>query len=359
MRSNLIGVALAAVVVAGLGGVGDADAKVKVGKPVQYAGAATVTQALTLVQASAKGDFTGVRRIVIPYFQVEVQSKGGKSESSKAFMSKMQNNVSISYKMVGLEQPAIQALTDRLYAAAVESFKARGIEVIDRADARARSKNYAKLEAAFQPGPKEFSPAGGGKSMIYAPTGMGIYYAGIEGADPTGGMGVFGGFAAMAKGFSNMGATMAEALAPGELDAALVGIRLKIVFVKTDSFKMNGFVEVNGKAVVSVSPVDTQLWIMAPKSQARAGGRVQFQLAAAVLPPANPIISVEDTTSTGRKIDTMLGNLIGGASGTSSYEVENYTVTIDPAKFEAAMGDTLLGTQQMLTDRLVAGRPDR
>lgn len=345
--------ASAALVCAGLAST-SAAAKVKLGKPVQYAGDATIAQSGTLVQPNAKGDFSTVKRIVIPYFQLEVQSQGGKSESSKAFMSSMRNNASISYNIVGLEPAALQSLTDRLYAATIAAFRARGIEVLDRGDARARSKNYAKLEASLEAGPKEFKPEGGGRSVIYGPSGLGMYFAGIENADATGGMGMFGGFAAMAKGFSGMGAAVAEAMVPTELDAALVGIRLKIVFVETKSWKSNGWVEVSGKTAVSVMPLDSQLWIMAPKSQANANGRVQFQLTSAIVPPVNPIVSTEDTTSTGKKVDTAIGNLIGGLSGTSSYEVKDFTVTVDPATFDKVMTDTLSGTQRILIERLAS-----
>ena len=352
MRTPFLTVA-AAVLVAGGASIDPAAAKVKIGKPVQYAGETTIAQAGTLVQPAGKGYFSTIKRVVIPYFQLEVQSKGGKSESSKAFMSSMRNNASISYKIVGLQPEALQALTDRLYTATVAGFRARGIDVLDRAAARARSPNYAKLEASLQAGPREFKPEGGGRSVIYGPSGLGTYYNGIENADVTGGMGMFGGFAAMAKGFSGMGAAMAEAMAPTELDAALVGIRLKIVFVETKSWKSNGWVEVSGKTAVSVMPLDTQLWVMGPKSQAKANGREQFQLTAAIVPPVNPILSTEDTTSTGKKVDTMLGNLIGGLSGTSSYEVKDFTVTIDPAQFDATMNDTLAGMQMMLINRLI------
>lgn len=91
---------------------------------------------------------------------------------------------------------------------------------------------------------------------------------------------------------------------------------------------------------------------MAPRSQADANGRVQFQLTSAIVPPVNPILSTEDTTSTGKKIDTAIGNLIGGLSGTSSYEVKDFTVTVDPATFDKVMNDTLSGTQNMLIERL-------
>jgi TolB-like protein len=119
-----------------------------------------------------------VKRVVIPYFQIEVQSKGGKDASSKGFMSKMKNNVSVTYTIDGVDQAAMQALADSLYANLVTSFKARGIEVIDRKDALPRSKNYAKIEAAYQQTPIEKGMAGGGKSMFYAPTGMGVYFVG-------------------------------------------------------------------------------------------------------------------------------------------------------------------------------------
>lgn len=352
MRTVTIHAARVAIVAA-LVAAGPAVARVKLGKPVQYAGEATVAQAPTLVQPATRGDFSGVKRVVIPYFQLEVQSKGGKSESSKAFMSSMRNNVSINYKIVGLAPAGLQALTDRLYAATIAAFRTRGIEVLDRADARARSPGYAKLEAALEAGPKDFKPEGGGKSVIYGPTGLGVYMAGIENADTSGGgFPMFAGLSALTKSISSMGSVVAESAAPNELDAALVGIRLKVVFVETSSWKLNGFVQVEGRTGVSVMPLDTQLWIMAPKSQAKATGRTQFQLAAAIVPPANPIVSTVDTTSTGKKIDTMLGNLIGGASGTSSSEVQDFTVTIDPARFDAVMGETLAGTQRMLIDRL-------
>lgn len=332
--------------------------KIKVGKPVAFAGPATIAQSGAMVLPSGKADFSGVKRVVIPYFQLEVQSKGGKSESSKAFMSKMQNNVSVTYRISGVEPADLQALTDRLYADLVAAFQARGIEVIDRADARARSKNYAKLEAGFQPGPKDFSPAGGGKSVIYAPTGMGVYFVGIENADTRGGgglgmLGKMAGVGGLVGGFSQAGNALAEVYALTELDAALVGVRLKVAFMDARGFAMNGYTSVSHRAVASVQPVDSQLWIMAPKSLApKTTSRIQYQLAAPILPAVDPVVGLDDTQSSGSKVNEAAGNLIGGLAGTSSYKVEEYTVRLDRGKFAAGMGDAMAGTQVMLVNRI-------
>ena len=63
------GFASGALVALAVGMAMPALAKVKVGKPVQFAGASTVAQAPTLVQPSTKADFSTVKRVVIPYFQ--------------------------------------------------------------------------------------------------------------------------------------------------------------------------------------------------------------------------------------------------------------------------------------------------
>ncbi|HEX8486164.1 hypothetical protein [Sphingomonas sp.] len=147
---------------------------------------------------------------------------------------------------------------------------------------------------------------------------------------------------------------MAEIYALSELDAAVVGMRLKVVFVDADAFKMDGFVSVRHKAAITIEPLDTQMWIMAPASQMAksANTRVSFQLTSPIVPAIDPIVSVDDTMSTGKKIDTTIGNVIGGLTGTSSYKVEQYTVRLDPAKFSAAMGETMSGTQSLLVGRL-------
>lgn len=339
--------------------------KVKVGKPVQFAGAATVAQAPTLVQASSNADFSRVRRVVIPYFQLEVQSTGGKESSSRAFGSRMTNNVRVTYKASGVDAAAMQALADRLYADLVASFRARGIEVVDRAEARARSASYAKIEASHQTAPMERSLAEGARSSYYAPTGMGLYFIGIEDVEngtgrSLGGMGRFGGMfagvAAIGNNLSQMSTVMAEQKAMTELDAAVVGVRIKVAFVETDALRLNGFVQVSHRATIAIQPVDTQLWVIAPPSQMarNAYTRVQYQLGSGIVPSTDAIISVDDTQSTGSRIDTAVGNVIGGLSGASSYSRAEYTVRLDPAIFAATMAETMGATQAMLVDRFRA-----
>ena len=207
-------------------------------------------------------------------------------------MSKMKNNVSVTYTIDGVDQAAMQALADKLYGDLVQSFRARGIEVVDRQAALAKTKNYAKIEAAYQQGPLEKGMAGGGKSMFYAPTGMGLYFVGVENAGNGQAKGL-GGLGGAFGAFSQMGNVMAEIYAVSELDAAIVGMRLKVVFVDTDAFKMDGFVSVRHKAAIAIEPLDTQMWIMAPASQMAkaANTRVSFQLNAPIVPAIGPYVA--------------------------------------------------------------------
>ena len=148
-----------------------AHADVKIGKPVQAAEA--TLDAIKL--DGGRADFKMVRRVVIPFFQVEVQEKLAKNAKSKELFGTATANVRADIKVQGLADTDVQPLVDAAYKQFVDKLTAAGVEVIPLAQAAAASPRLAKLVAAMKPAPVTVDTAGGGRSRFYTPSGRGFW----------------------------------------------------------------------------------------------------------------------------------------------------------------------------------------
>jgi hypothetical protein len=325
MRSFILAAALVCAAAPAL-------ADVKIGQPLP-ADAVTL-DAIKL--DGGKADFRMVKRVVIPFFQVEVQEKLAKNATSRQLFGNATANARADIKVQGLADADVQPLVDAAYRRFVARLAASGIEVVPLDRAMAASPRFAKLLSGTKPAPITTDTAGGGRSRFYTPSGMGFYFYGGD----TRQSGVFA-------AFGQMGAATDEAYALIELkDIAMVGLRTTINFVQAQSSdsswfgRRGGEARIDSKAAAAITPDSTRAWVepgmaLSPKSP----NRVSYVLANALIPAVNPVISYAETTSAGKKAGNVIGSLIGGlAGGGSSFDYRDYTVVIDGPRFTDGIG---------------------
>ena len=324
-----------------------AHAEVKIGKPI--AAAEATLDAVKL--DGGRADFKMVRRVVIPFFQVEVQEKLAKNAKSKELFGSATANVRADIKVQGLADTDVQPLVDAAYRRFVDKLTAAGIEVVPLATAAAASPRLAKMVAAMKATPVTVDTTGGGRSRFYTPSGLGFYFYGGDERQS----GMFG-------GFSQMGSATDEAYALAELkDMAFVGLRTTISFVQAKSsdtswFGRNGgAAQIDSNAAAAISPDATRAWVnpgmaLSPKSP----NRVSYVLANALVPPVNPVVSYKDTTSTTGKAGNIAANVIGGLlGGGSSFDYRDYTVVIDGPRFREGIGAASANVADLMGSAIV------
>ncbi len=118
---------------------GAAHAEVKIGKPLPAAEATLDAVKLD----GGRADFNMIRRVVIPFFQVEVQEKLAKNAKSKELFGTATANARADIKVQGLSDADVQPLVDAAYKRFVDKLTAAGIEVVPLATAAAASPKLA------------------------------------------------------------------------------------------------------------------------------------------------------------------------------------------------------------------------
>jgi hypothetical protein len=291
-----------------------------------------------------KDDLHGSRKIVAPFFQVEFVT-GSKASSVRGAAS-----VSQTYSLTGLSPLDMQAITDALYDRFVADLTAQGFTVIPLDQAKAASPSLTKLLSSAKSAPYTDKVADGGTASFFTPHGMPIYFH--QGDPELGGM-------------ANVGsrAHWDQPAAAKELDATLIGARFAVTFVEqtTHDKAILGFrgsnARVNSNVDLSIDAVSTHMWVTAPKNQARLVGQpvepVRFVLASPLILPDDPIVSAAESTTASQKRGDAAGLAVGMLLGGGyNAKTKAYTVTVDPVKYRAGVGDALAGVSHSFVETL-------
>ncbi len=283
-------------------------------------------------------DLHGSHKLVVPFFQVEFVT-GSKASSVRGAAS-----VSQSYNLNGLSPLDMQAITNTLYDKFIADLTAQGFTVMPLDQAKAASPNLTKLLSTAKPAPYFDKVADGGTASFFTPHGMPIYF---HQSDPELGS------------FANVGsrAHWDQPAAAKELDATLIGARFTVTFVEqsTNDRAILGLrgstARVNSNVDLSIDAVSTHMWVTSPKNQAKLIGQpvepVRFYLAAPLVLSDDPIVSAVDSTTSAQKRGDAAGAAVGMLLGGGyNAKTKAYTVTVDPAKYRAQVGDALAGVGQ-------------
>lgn len=317
----------------------------KPGKPVDYvAGAAVGPEMLKRI---GKDDASRVKRVVIPYFQVQFVTASKKS-SNRAWAS-----LSQSYSLEGISPADMQAIADDLYDKFVATLGAQGISVVGLDEAKAASPNLTKLLSTAVPAPFAGKTSDGTTSTIATAKGLPIYF---HISDPERGS------------MANIGsrAYWDQPAAAKELNAALVGVRIAVNFVEQSSSDKRGLLgmrsstaKVKSQVALTVEPISTHLWIAGPTHQASITGMfvepTRYYLTSPLILPTDSVVSVEDSTTVGQKRSdvavSVVGALMGGFQKAST---KSYVVTVDPARFRSDVGSAMGAVDVALANQTAA-----
>lgn len=320
-------------------------ANAKPGKAIDYAAGAPL--APDLLRRIGKDDASGVKRVVIPFFQVQFITDSKKS-SNRQWAS-----LSQSYALAGLSPGDMQAIADDLYDRFVATLAESGITVVALDEARAASPNLVKLLAKAQAAPFEGKTGDGTASTFVTPKGLPIYF---HISDPERGS------------MANIGsrAYWDQPAAAKELNAALVGVRIAVNFVEQQSSDKRGLLgirsstaKVQSQVTMSVEPISTHVWIAGPTRQASIVGQpvepTRYILTSPVVVPSDSVLSVEDATTAGQKRGDKIA-MIGGAllGGFRKSSTKSYVVTVDPARFRTDVGGAMASVDVALANQAAA-----
>lgn len=321
----------------------------KVAKPVAFAPTAEHdADAPALVWVNKPGSAKGVRRVVIPFFQVQFVVDSDTSASVVGASSKM---------MVRLQGPTpeqMQAITDRLYARLLADLAAAGLTVVLPDEARAFP-SFARLQDGGKPSGTKVDGHQGVNSLFFAPTGMTFYFLPTQDVAHTG-AGSFG-------GFSTAMIPPKEQALMAESGAAVLGFRAVVDFAQlsnNDRAPLRMFrstARTGAKAAIAIRPIATQLWLMTPAAKPGVTdmqNRMRLEVQAPLMVDTDAITSMTDARTRGDKRGQAIGNALGVLMGGGISKLAKYDVTVDPAVWERDVEAALTGVERMFVTRLKA-----
>lgn len=303
--------------------------------------------AAALIWVNKPGAAKGIKKVVIPFFQVQFVVNS--DTSSVAGMASSKTMV----KLVGPTRDQMQAITDRLYAKLLTDLTAAGLSVVGAQDARAYP-NFAALQDGGKPSGSKIDGHEGVNSLFFAPQGMTFYFLPTQDVAYTG-AGSFG-------GFSTAMLPPREQALMDESGAAVLGFRAVVDFASlTNNNKKSPFRLLRSKAKtaaeagIAIRPIATQLWLMTP--QAKPGvtdmmNRMRFEVQAPLLIDTDAITAMTDARTGGDKTSETVGNALGMLMGGGISKKRKYDISVDKALWEKDVEASLQSVETMMMVRL-------
>ncbi len=322
-------------------------------KSVEFQADNPAAAAIHLTSMQLEG-LKGVRRIVVPQFQVEYVMR------SQGLTRKERNQVTVEYSVAGISDAALQAVTDKLYARFVEGLRSAGLEVVSDQDLRG-TQAWSKLAAVAKPSATELKSESGVARMITAGAAPYYFYPGDTHL----------GVSAVGWGFTQ--AHMTEQALSKELDAAVMTVHLVVGIRETDKHSQAFALVRTASSFVG----DPKLNIEAPSSAlyiANAGrtggvmkptGRAGFAVKTDLLfqedvlgPTLKDASGVSNTAgnalSSAMFAGNLLANMAGGGIGMKLYKSYKFESSPAEADYIAAVDRNLSGFQDALLAQLKA-----
>lgn len=322
----------------------------KIGKPLLFDPSADHAADTSFLWVNSEGGAKGVTRVVIPFFQIQFITESDASATA--------NKGATSDTLMFLKGPTpdqMQAITDALYDDLVAKLNGAGIEVVTPVEA-AGFPAYAAIMADAKPSGAEVKGMGKVTSHFYAPHGMGFYLLPTSLPDYSGG----GSFAVM----GNMDNVKHEGQLMEQSGAAVLGFRAVVDFAKMKSSDQGFdghnriFIWSGGKAGIALRPIATQMFLVTPNAKgtmADPQNRMRIELQSPLMIDTGAITSVTDSTTTGQKVGSVAGSLIGVMGGTGLHITRQYDVTVDPAVWQTDVQGAIMGVEAAMVARLKAG----
>lgn len=278
-----------------------------------------------------EGDITAIKeakKVFVPYFKVSFEknmhstarAESGNWKSSAS--AKIQANV----ETTGYKEDVFQKITDAAYEDLVSQLKAKGFDVISRADAKAASK---VMQHKIEEGKKAFPGIEDDESLYVATDTSFPEETWMSPLAPDGSL--FAGPTDLAD----------------ELEATMIIAGYNVSYVNVTSKEVSSFTGASVK--ISLGPVANAVGFM----QVLHDGDLHKVSMGQVAYSEIPFGHFEETTSTGTKAAlagvAVLGALMGSGS---SLDITDYTLTVDEEKFVEATIDALKKTNAKFVDTL-------
>jgi hypothetical protein len=334
--------------------------------PVSKADAAKV------LQATNAGAGANVTRLALTSCNVLFGVETSASSSTQAGFGeptagRIDTNVSVTYALQGIDEQALQALTDKICADALVRYGAMGYETVPQAEVDAHPE-FARLQSMGKPVPYAYKRAGS-RYEVRAPRGQSVFDpAYLNSMDSA--MSVLSTIGGAASGETYQGA---EGALLQSLNASGLHVNVMVDFAKAKGAKVSGFLgkmagnsEAKVEAEMQLSVSGFVLMNPLDKIQCYSGNvcmvgadakaTPRFTTSAPIVSGADAVLSVADIQSKGSKAGELGANVFAGAMalggyGTSMSKVEKNGVTVDPAIYSqnvSEMAGQLIGMAAVL-----------
>ena len=293
----------------------------------------------------------GMTRVAVPVFAVEFVTADNVSARTSGFGSAGRATSSLYYKLLGVDQPDFQAITNTLYTRFLADLRASGLEVLE-SDAFKASPTYAKLVATGVPGSVKSD-----SSQQMSPTGLGIYgFARMGGGNSSQSQSVFGALSGLGAGFAAVGAIGDTMALSQELNASLIEVRMRVSFVQLSDDnrgflgRLSGTASASGKTAPRIDNVMMGVQSREWRSTLTMKHTLTLDNAAfaEVREKAATATDIAGAVAVG-----LLRLAVGSSDTSSSTEME---VVADPARYPAVIGSGLASAGGMLVARIKSER---
>jgi hypothetical protein len=312
-------------------------------------------QAAKLIQLSDASALKGVRRLAIGSFQVEFQRKGAASASSYRIGQSGSAYTSVTVSLTGVDNPALQAITDALYQDYRASLQAAGWQLVPHEQVLA-SVAYRKAAAGVAAGAQD-TRAQSTWATVFAPKDMAVFGEGstsTASAVPVVGM--------LASGLRSVGAAMSGVTTSNELSselsAASLAVRMVVNFVEMQSSDRSWLGRSSGTASVaqayalSIHPSSS---LVVTRMEGGSASYSRLSLGAQLALPGPALREIKDVSSVAANVGLAVLSLAIGKGGSAS--VIEKEALAEPEAFQQTVLAGLGQARAMFVQRMSAASP--
>jgi len=316
--------------------------------PVPFALAAERAEAERFLSAEKVGPSANVKKVALTSCNVlygletsaNAETQRGFGDSSQ----RIESRVSLVYQLMGLDDNALQALTEQICADAAESLAKAGYSVVPASQVSAQAE-FAKLHAGGQQTPYRYERAGT-QYLTFAPAGQQVIDNVYKGKVDS----LFGNFKAM----STDGPAFTEARLAKALGASAVHVNIMVDFASASGNTPKGLwgrlsgsdtaridsqlaMSVNGfMTMIPEDRIDCSSGFCQGANDARLVAKVVSK--APLIGSASPVREIIDAKTTADKVDGAAAAVISGLAALAGQSVTAMSlvkkgVIVDPQAY--------------------------
>lgn len=304
-----------------------------------------------------------VKKVVIPSFRVEFLTRTSGGSSARDYSSGNSVSASVAYNLKGVSEKTMLSITNSLYDKFVSDLTAAGYEVVPQS-ALEKSDNYKKLVAKYDKKSPFLDESGilekDGKSLIFAPKGMPVYFSTLD--TNTKKPGLFDAFGQMGSAFKGEAVMNYEGAIMHDFEAALIKPNFVVGFATIEGSKSLGgsFISASVKSEMNITiPVQrTQIQFFPSYSKPGDtyivdGSNGRVFLKEPMIAGDNIASEVVDVTPIGTTVATGVLNVLSavsrasGGSG-SSMSITEYDAKMVEATYKNAAIQNLSAASELL-----------